>query len=102
MSIGNEDYRRVAVSVSVALCGLDELFNLSFGQVLPAAKLAVRLAQRANCSFLDGWLHQPQVRFCWHFSPRERRTARTKAGLRAVALDNRCVKRPLLGADAGV
>ena len=40
------------MTVSVALGCLDQLFNLGLRQVLPAAKLAVRPANRANCSFL--------------------------------------------------
>jgi hypothetical protein len=41
MPIGNEDHRRVSVTVSVTLRGLDELLNLGFGQVFAAAKLTV-------------------------------------------------------------
>ena len=42
VSIGNEEHRRVAVAVPIALYGLDELFNLGLGQMLSAAKLTVR------------------------------------------------------------
>src|ERR1035437_10351769 len=66
MPVGNQEHSGVPVTVSVALCGIDQLFNLSLSQMFSAAKLAVRPAQGGNCSFLDGWLHQPQVRFCWH------------------------------------
>src|ERR1019366_7973323 len=79
MPILNEDHRRISVAVSVALRGLDELLNLGFGQVLAAAKLTVWPAQWANCSFLGGWLHQPQVWFCWHSRLLSFYTARTIA-----------------------
>src|ERR1019366_6371265 len=67
--IGNQDHGRVPVTVSIVLCGLDKLFNLSFGQMLSAAKLAVRPAHRGNCSFFGGWLHQLEVRFGHGFLP---------------------------------
>jgi hypothetical protein len=41
MPIGNEDHRRVSVTVSVAFRCLNELLNLGLGQVLAAAKFAV-------------------------------------------------------------
>jgi hypothetical protein len=44
MPIGNEDHRRVSVTVSVAFRCLNELLNLGLGQVLAAAKFAVRPA----------------------------------------------------------
>jgi len=40
------------MTVTIVLCGLDELFNLSLGQVLSTAKLTVRPAPQGNCSFL--------------------------------------------------
>jgi hypothetical protein len=63
MTIGDQDHGRVAVAVSVVLCSLDQFSNLGLGQVFAAAKLAVWPTQWRNCSFLGGWLHQPQVRF---------------------------------------
>ena len=57
MPIGNQYHRGVAVAVAIALSGFDQLLNLSLGQVLPAAKLAVWLASWGNCSFLGAWLH---------------------------------------------
>src|ERR1019366_10053900 len=84
MPIGNKEHCRVTMTVSVVLCDVDKLFNLGFGQVLAASKFAVRPASRGNCSFLDGWLHQPQVRFCCHFSPPFTTTARTIGIIRAV------------------
>src|SRR5262249_42425305 len=69
MPIGNENHRRIPVTVSIVLCSLDELLDLGLSQVLPAAKLSIWLPLRGNCSFFGGWLHHAQVRFCWHFSP---------------------------------
>jgi hypothetical protein len=84
MPVGNQEHGRIPVTVSIVFCGLDELFNLGLGQVLAAAELAVRPAPRGNCSFLDGWLQQPQVRFCWHFRLLSFYTARTIVIIRAV------------------
>src|SRR5450759_3578567 len=63
MPVSHEDRGGVPVTVAIVLRGLDQLFNLGFGEVLSAAKLAVRPAQRANCSFFGGWRDQLQVRF---------------------------------------
>jgi hypothetical protein len=51
------------MAVPIASGGFDQLFDLSFGEVLSAAELAVRLPPRDNCSFLDGWRDQLQARF---------------------------------------
>src|SRR5450756_1657314 len=94
MPVCHQNHGGVPMTVSVVLCGLDQLFNLSLGQVLSAAKLAVRPAPQGNCSFLGGWLHQPQVPFCWHSRLLSLSTVRTTDIIRAVRnriLDNsRC------------
>src|ERR1035437_10576099 len=84
MPVRHQDHGRVPVTVTIVLCGLDELFNLGLGQVLSTAKLTVWPAPRGNCSFLGGWLHQPQVRFCWHSRLLSFYTARTIVIIRAV------------------
>jgi hypothetical protein len=63
MPVSHQDHGDVSVTVAIVLRGLDQLFNLSLGQVLSAAKLAVWPAPRRDCSFLDGWRDQLQVRF---------------------------------------
>src|ERR1035437_2171075 len=63
MPVSHEDHGGVPVTVAIVLRGLDQLFNLSLGQVLSAAQLAVRLPPRGNCSFFGGWRDQLQVRF---------------------------------------
>src|ERR1039458_750156 len=63
MPVSHEDHGGVPVTVAIVPRGLDQLFDLALGQVLSAAKLAVRLPPRGNCSFFDGWRHQLQVRF---------------------------------------
>src|ERR1019366_10676387 len=67
MPVGTQEHSGVPVTISVALCGLDQFFDLSFGEVLSAAELAVRLPPRGNCSFFDGWRDQLQVRFAHGF-----------------------------------
>src|ERR1035437_1876019 len=84
MPVRHQDHGGVPMTISIVLCGLDELFNLGLGQVLSTAKLTVWPPPRGNCSFLDGWLHQPQVRFCWHSRLLSLYTARTIGILRAV------------------
>jgi hypothetical protein len=59
----------VPVTVAIVLCGLDQLFNLSLGQVLSAAQLVVRSPSRGDCSFFGGWRDQLQVRFGHGFPP---------------------------------
>ena len=41
MPVSHQDHGGVPVTVAIVLRGLDQLFNLSLGQVLSAAKLAV-------------------------------------------------------------
>src|SRR5271154_3646560 len=67
MPVSHEDHGGVPMTVSVALGCLDQLFNLGLGQVLPAAELAVRPANWANCSFFGDWRDQLQVRFSHGF-----------------------------------
>src|SRR5450759_5736295 len=50
------------MAIPIASGGFDQLFNLSLGQVLSAAKLAVRPAPWVNCSFFGGWRDQLEVR----------------------------------------
>src|ERR1035437_3449512 len=63
MPVSHEDHGGVPVTVAIVLRGLDQLFNLSLGQVLSAAQFAVRLPPRGNCSFFGGWRDQLQVCF---------------------------------------
>jgi hypothetical protein len=51
------------MAIPIAFAGFNQLFNFSLGQMLSAAKLAVRLPSRGNYSFFDGWRDQLQVRF---------------------------------------
>ena len=69
MAIGNQKHGRVSVAVTIVFCGIDQPFNLSFGQVFSAAKLAVRLPPWGNCSFFGSWGDQLQVRFGHGFPP---------------------------------
>jgi transposase-like protein len=41
MPVSHEEHGRIPVAVAIVLRSLDELFDLAFGQVLSAAKLAV-------------------------------------------------------------
>src|SRR5450759_3940472 len=61
MPISHQDHGGVPVTVAIVLRGFDQLSNLSLGQVLTAAKLAVRLPSRGTCSFFSGLRDQLQV-----------------------------------------
>jgi hypothetical protein len=61
--VGHKNHGGVTMAVPIASGGFDQLFDLSFGEVLSAAKLAVRPPSRGNCSFFGGWRDQLQVRF---------------------------------------
>src|SRR5450759_2373985 len=63
MPVSHQDRGGVPVTVAIVLRGLDQLINLGFSKVLSAAKLAIRPAQRCDCSFFGGWRDQLQVRF---------------------------------------
>src|ERR1035437_8797480 len=63
MPVSHQDHCRVTMPVPIASGGFDQFFNLGPGEVLAAAKLAVRLPSRGNCSFFDGWRDQLQARF---------------------------------------
>src|SRR5262249_40506857 len=69
MPVRCQDHSRVPVTVSVVGCRVDQLFDLSWSEVLPAAKLAVWPAYRCTCSFFGSWPNQLQVRFRHGFRP---------------------------------
>src|ERR1035437_2627877 len=69
MPVSHQDHCRVTMPVPIASGGFDQFFNLGPGEVLSAAKLAVWLPSRGNCSFFDGWRDQLQARFGHGFSP---------------------------------
>ena len=63
MAERHEQHRRIAMSVTVTLCGLDQLLDLAWRQVLALAILAVGQSRRDNCSVYRFWPHQLEVRF---------------------------------------
>src|ERR1035437_5269816 len=68
MRVSHQDHCRVTMAVTIAFGDLDQFFNFSLGQMLSAAKLAVRLPSRGNCSFFDGWRDQLQARLAMVFA----------------------------------
>ena len=59
----DKDHCGVAVAVAVALCTLNQSFDLSFGEMLAGSQLAVGKPPRRNCSFYGGWRDQLKVGF---------------------------------------
>ena len=58
MPVSHEDHGGVPVTVTIVLCGLNQLLDLSLGQVLPAAKLPIWLAPSGQL-LVFRWLASP-------------------------------------------
>src|SRR5262249_418966 len=69
MPVGYQEHRLVSMAVSVALRGLDQLFDLSWCEGLAAAKFTVWPSHQRNCSFFADWRDQFQVCFGHSFPP---------------------------------
>ena len=62
MSIGDEDYRGIAVAVTVALRSLNQPFDFRLGEVFSGPQVFVGEPLRGDCSFYDGWRDQLEMR----------------------------------------
>jgi hypothetical protein len=58
------------MTVTVALGGLDQAFDLDDRQVFSGAKFGVRTPPRRNCSFYFSWRDQLEMRLCHENQPR--------------------------------
>jgi hypothetical protein len=54
---GDQDHGRIAVTVPITFGSLDQLLDLSFGQVFTGAILGVGTSAWSNCLFYVGWRH---------------------------------------------
>ena len=63
MPEGNQDHGRVPLAPTVGLGGLDELLNLTLGQMLTWPELSIRPPNRCNCPVLSCWRYQLETLF---------------------------------------
>jgi hypothetical protein len=57
MSICHKKHRRIPMPVTIGLCGLNQLLNLTLRQVLTATIFAIRQPSWRNCSVFSIRLH---------------------------------------------
>jgi hypothetical protein len=63
MPKGHQEHRAVALPPTIALGGLDQLLDLTLGQMLPWSQLSIGPPSRRNCPIYFAWRHQLQI-FC--------------------------------------
>ena len=66
MPEGDQDHSRIPMTVTIALSGLDQLFDLARRQVFALAVICVRSAPSRYCSLFAGWQDQSELRLRLH------------------------------------
>ena len=66
VSVGDQDHGGVAMSPAVLAGGLEQPFDLGFGQVLAGPVGGIHLPAR-HCPVFDGWCNNSQSRVHWAF-----------------------------------
>jgi hypothetical protein len=60
---GDQDHRRVALAPAVALGGLDQLVDLTLGEMFAWPELSIGATNGCNCPFLCCWRYQSETCF---------------------------------------
>jgi hypothetical protein len=67
MAVGEQNHRRVAVTVAIALGGFNQRLDFRRGEVFASAEFGIGAAQRSDCPIYGSWRNDREARLCHLF-----------------------------------